>query len=189
MNPASCLFGSRFACAQTAIFSAERTPKMRESQQLFFGLRLVSEEFQHPAIQTKIVQSFGRFFHHLKGRQPIGKRGIIYKPWSEQAGGWIHFWLIDSFIFFLGGGWALEFESFLCLWNCIEPTGEWHLGPKKLKNSRAQPPPTSPSNGYACIQTLCTGLYKSWVHRWFYAQEAHKGGLRAHTVGGGGAGE
>jgi hypothetical protein len=25
--------------------------------------------------------------------------------------------------------------------------------------------------------------------RWFYAQEAHKGGFRAHTVGGGGAGE
>jgi hypothetical protein len=30
---------------------------------------------------------------------------------------------------------------------------------------------------------------KSWVHRWFYAQEAHKGGFRAHTVKGGGAGE
>jgi hypothetical protein len=30
---------------------------------------------------------------------------------------------------------------------------------------------------------------KSQVHRWFYAQEAHKGGFRPHTVGGGGAGE
>ncbi len=30
---------------------------------------------------------------------------------------------------------------------------------------------------------LCTGLYKSKVHRWFYAQEAHKGGFRAHTGG------
>ncbi len=27
-------------------------------------------------------------------------------------------------------------------------------GPKKLLNSRAQPPPTSPSNGYACIQNI-----------------------------------
>ncbi len=38
-------------------------------------------------------------------------------------------------------------------------------------------------------KTLCTGLYKSKVHRWFYAHEAQKGGFRAHTVGGGGAGE
>ncbi len=33
-------------------------PKMRESQQLFFGLRLVSrmfEEYQQPAIQTSTV--------------------------------------------------------------------------------------------------------------------------------------
>jgi hypothetical protein len=61
-------------------FPPNRIPKMRESQQLLFRLRLVSEEFQHPAIQTKIVQSFGRFFHHITGRQPIGRRGIKYKP-------------------------------------------------------------------------------------------------------------
>ncbi len=30
---------------------------MRERQQLFFGLRLVGEEFQHPAIQTKYFTS------------------------------------------------------------------------------------------------------------------------------------
>ncbi len=43
--------------------------KMRETQQLFFKLRLVSrifEEFQHPAIQTKIVQHFGGFFSSNK---------------------------------------------------------------------------------------------------------------------------
>ncbi len=36
--------------------------------------------------------------------------------------------------------------------------------PKKLENSRAQPPPSSPRNGYARIQNimrLYTGLYKS----------------------------
>ena len=47
---------------------------MRESQQLLFGGWLVSrifEKFQHPAIQTKIVEHFGGFFHHIKVRQPI----------------------------------------------------------------------------------------------------------------------
>jgi hypothetical protein len=46
---------------------------MRERHQLFFRLRLVSKEFQHPAIQTKIEQHFGRFFHQIKVRQPIGR--------------------------------------------------------------------------------------------------------------------
>jgi|688.fasta_scaffold2374865_1 hypothetical protein len=36
--------------------------KMRERHQLFFGLRPVSKEFQHPAIKTKIEQHFGGFF-------------------------------------------------------------------------------------------------------------------------------
>ncbi len=35
--------------------------------------------------------------------------------------------------------------------------------------------------------SICARQYK--FHRWFYAQEAHKGGFRAHTMGGGGAGE
>jgi hypothetical protein len=47
----------------------------------------------------------------------------------------------------VGGGWA---------WNSLAfwaPNGS---------NSRAQPPPTSPRNGFARIpKTLCTGLYKS----------------------------
>jgi hypothetical protein len=50
---------------------------MWESQQLFFGGRLVSrifEEFQHPAIQTKVVHHFGRFFHQIKVRQPVGRK-------------------------------------------------------------------------------------------------------------------
>jgi hypothetical protein len=53
---------------------------MRESQQLFFGLRFVSrifEEFQHPAIQTKIVQLFGGLFHQIKVRQPIRRKDFI----------------------------------------------------------------------------------------------------------------
>jgi hypothetical protein len=50
---------------------------MQESQQLFFGLRLVSrifEEFQHPPIQTQIVLNFGGFFHPIKVCQPIGRK-------------------------------------------------------------------------------------------------------------------
>jgi hypothetical protein len=67
------LFGSRFACAQTAIFfasfSPNRVPKMRERYQLFFGLRLVSKESHHSAIQTKIELHLGGFFHQAKVRQ------------------------------------------------------------------------------------------------------------------------
>ncbi len=50
---------------------------MRDRQQLFFELRLVSEEFQHPAIQTKIVKSFGGFLKKNKMRQPIGRKDSI----------------------------------------------------------------------------------------------------------------
>jgi hypothetical protein len=47
---------------------------MRERYQLFFGLRLVSKEFHHSAIQTKIELHFGGFFHQMKVRQPIGRQ-------------------------------------------------------------------------------------------------------------------
>jgi hypothetical protein len=66
------LFGSRFACAQTA--SPNRAPNIREGHELFFGLRLKSEELQHSAIKTKIEQYFGGFFHQIKVCQPIGRK-------------------------------------------------------------------------------------------------------------------
>jgi hypothetical protein len=53
-------------------FSPNRAPKMRERYKLFFGLRLESKEFHHSAIQNKIEQNFGGFFHQIKVRQPIG---------------------------------------------------------------------------------------------------------------------
>jgi hypothetical protein len=34
----------------------------------------MSKEFQHPALQTKIEQHFGGFFHQIKVRQPIGRQ-------------------------------------------------------------------------------------------------------------------
>jgi hypothetical protein len=40
---------------------------MWESQQLFLRLRLVSEENQQFAIQTKIEHQFGGFFPQIKG--------------------------------------------------------------------------------------------------------------------------
>ncbi len=65
---------------KTAIFSAKPVYNMRESQQLFFGLRVVSrifEELQHPAIQTKIVLYFGGFFQQTKVCQPIERKDSV----------------------------------------------------------------------------------------------------------------
>jgi hypothetical protein len=69
-------------------FPLNRAPKMRERHHFFFGLRLVSEEFLHLAIQTKIEEHFGGFFHQIKVRQPIGRHESMQ---TEQPGGWIHF--------------------------------------------------------------------------------------------------
>jgi hypothetical protein len=48
-------------------FPLKRSPKIH----FMFGGRLVFEEFQQPRIQTKIVQHFGGFFHHIKVCQRI----------------------------------------------------------------------------------------------------------------------
>jgi hypothetical protein len=49
-------------------------PNRREGHQLFFGLRLESEELHHSAIQTNIEEHFGGFFHQIKVCQPIGRK-------------------------------------------------------------------------------------------------------------------
>jgi hypothetical protein len=54
--------------------SSNHAPKIQEGHQLFFGLRLESEKLQHSAIQTKIEQHFGGFFHLIKVCQPIGRK-------------------------------------------------------------------------------------------------------------------
>jgi hypothetical protein len=59
------------------LFPPNRSPKMRESQQLSFGLQLVRRIFEEnlqTAIQTKIEQHFGGFFHQIKVRRPIGRK-------------------------------------------------------------------------------------------------------------------
>jgi hypothetical protein len=47
---------------------------MREGHQLFFRLRLESEELHHSAIQTNIEEHSGGFFHQIKVCQPIGRK-------------------------------------------------------------------------------------------------------------------
>jgi hypothetical protein len=58
-------------------FPANRDPKCRKVNLLFFGLRLMSRIFQHPAIQTKIEQPFGGFFQQIKVWQPVGRKDSI----------------------------------------------------------------------------------------------------------------
>ncbi len=91
MNPTCCLFGSQFVCAQTAILFWQNV-----LQKLFFGLRLVSRifyEFLHPAVQTKIVQQFGGFFHQIKVSQPRGRKDSIKnRDPNKQEVGFIFVW-------------------------------------------------------------------------------------------------
>ncbi len=51
----------------------------------------IFEEFQHStAIQTKIVQHFGGFFHQRKMRKPIGRKdstGTSRLPKNDEIGG------------------------------------------------------------------------------------------------------
>jgi hypothetical protein len=46
----------------------------------------------------------------------------------------------------VGGGWALEIETFLCpvLWNDSEPSGKCHWGPQKVSPSYALAPSPYP---------------------------------------------
>jgi hypothetical protein len=55
-------------------FSSNRASKTQERYQYFFGLRLVSKEFHHSTIQTKLEQNFGGFFLQIKVSQPIGRQ-------------------------------------------------------------------------------------------------------------------
>jgi hypothetical protein len=73
-------------------FLPNRSPKMRESQQLFFGLRLMSriiEEFQRPVIKTEVVQHFGRFFSSNENAPANRKKGFYRSrlPKNEEIGG------------------------------------------------------------------------------------------------------
>jgi hypothetical protein len=76
-------------CTNRNLFHQTSLQKCVESQQLFFGGWLVSiifEEFQHPAFQTKLIQHFGRFFHQIKVRQPIGRKDSIQTVCRRSKG-------------------------------------------------------------------------------------------------------
>jgi hypothetical protein len=71
---------------------------MPESQQLFFGLQLVSRIFQHTAIQTKIVLPFGGFFQQNKSA-PANRKIWFYTnrdPNKQEVG----FFLFEVFQIF-----------------------------------------------------------------------------------------
>jgi hypothetical protein len=68
IQPPTCL-DHGLHVLQPRSFPPNHAPKMQERHQLFFGLQLVSKEFQQPAIQTKMKQHFGGFFYQIKVRQ------------------------------------------------------------------------------------------------------------------------
>jgi hypothetical protein len=57
IQPPACLDHGLHMLKQQS-FPPNRAPKMRERHQLFLGLRLMSKEFQHSTIQTKIEKNF-----------------------------------------------------------------------------------------------------------------------------------
>jgi hypothetical protein len=73
---------------------------------------------------------------------------------------------------------ALESPSFLgpVKWN--QPIGEFHLGPQNSGIPGPNPLPFPQVMYMHPSKTLCTGLYKSQVHRLFYAHE-HPGDINA----------
>jgi hypothetical protein len=70
INPTSCLFESRFACAQTPDLCSKNVGET--SIVLWIAAR--EKRIPHPAIQTKIDQHFGGFFNQIKVCQPIGRQ-------------------------------------------------------------------------------------------------------------------
>jgi len=73
MQPHACLdHGLHVLKPQS--FPPNHAPYMRARHQLLFGGLRMSKEFQHPAIQTKIEQHFGRFFHQIKVCRPIERQ-------------------------------------------------------------------------------------------------------------------
>ncbi len=81
----SCLFRSRFACAQAAIFFAK--PYSINAGKASIVL-WVAACIHHSAIQTKIERHFGGFFHQITVRQPIGRQDSMQPldPNKQEVG-------------------------------------------------------------------------------------------------------
>ena len=54
----------------------------------------------------------------------------------------------------VGGGWALEFPSFLGPEKWESTDRRVPFGAQKTQEFQGQTPPTSPSNGYVCIHNI-----------------------------------
>ncbi len=61
-------------------------------------------------------------------------------------------------------------------------------GPKKSRFPGPKPLPLAQVMDMHASKTLCTGLYKSYVHRWFYVKEPTREVSGPHYGGGGGGG-
>jgi hypothetical protein len=86
------LFGSRFACAQTAIFFAEPCSKNAGEISIVLWIAARKKKFHHSAIQTKIEMHFGGFFYQMKVRQPIGRQDSMQTVirTSRRLGSFLH---------------------------------------------------------------------------------------------------
>ena len=79
---------------------------------MFFGLQLVNKEFRHPALQTKIEQQFGGFFHQIKVRQPIVRQDSMQTV--------IHLALYLSLLMEAGTGRGCDgMGEFMCMFICV----------------------------------------------------------------------
>jgi hypothetical protein len=72
MNPTSCLFGSRFVWAQTAIFSAE--PRSKNAEKSTIVLWITARESDNP---NQNSATLWRIFQHIKAQQPIGRKDSV----------------------------------------------------------------------------------------------------------------
>ena len=87
IQPLACL-DQGFHVLKPRSFPPNNAPKMREKHRLFVGLRLVSQEFQHPAIQTKIEKHFWRIFSSNKSA-PANRKTEFYanhNPNKQEVG-------------------------------------------------------------------------------------------------------
>jgi hypothetical protein len=74
MNLTSYLFVSRFACAQTAFFSAKPCSKNAGETSIVLWITAREERIPTSRNPNQNRAEFGGFFHQLKVRQPIGRQ-------------------------------------------------------------------------------------------------------------------
>jgi hypothetical protein len=80
MNPTSYLFGDHgLHVLKPRSFPLNRALKMRKRHQLFFGLRLVRKEFQHPQSKPKYSAALWRMFSSTKSASSGSELCSLFK--------------------------------------------------------------------------------------------------------------